>query len=495
MKITPMMKQYRKIKKENDDAILLFRLGDFYEMFEKDAQLASRVLNITLTKRNSIPMCGFPYHAAQNYIAKLLGEGLKIAICEQSEDPNQTKTIVKREVVEIISPGIITDPGLLPNKSANGIAALYGSESRGMVRLACASLDVSTGEFVSSMIGGGDVIDDILNEIENNGIREIIYPESFNDDRGLKFLLDKVESNTTDIVCRAQDDYLFNLQDAEAFLEKHYSVTSSDVSLLLYVTHNIKHDLSHIQWIRGRRKENALIIDNATKRHLELTRNVDGKLDGTLIDILDKTQTAMGGRLLKKSINSPFNDIIAINDRLIKVSFFYEDQNLRTEVRSHLSRILDIERIVSKLSVAKGNGRDLIGLKNSLQALGRIKSSLEAYRIFRDETEMMTQFEDIIEIIQKGIDDSPPMSVKEGRIIKAGYDSKLDELRKVNKENRDWINRYQLEEGRKHGIGSLKVKYNRIIGYYIEVTKPNLHLVPQYYLKKQTLVGSRYTRI
>jgi DNA mismatch repair protein MutS len=507
MKITPMMKQYRRIKKENDDAILLFRLGDFYEMFEKDAQLASRVLNITLTKRNSIPMCGFPYHAAQNYIAKLLGEGLKIAICEQSEDPNQTKTIVKREVVEIISPGIITDPGLLPNKSANGIAALYGSESRGMVRLACASLDVSTGEFVSSMIGGGDVIDDILNEIENNGIREIIYPESFNDDRGLKFLLDKVESNTTDIVCRAQDDYLFNLQDAEAFLEKHYSVTSSDVfelgdelevaacgALLLYVTHNIKHDLSHIQWIRGRRKENALIIDNATKRHLELTRNVDGKLDGTLIDILDKTQTAMGGRLLKKSINSPFNDIIAINDRLIKVSFFYEDQNLRTEVRSHLSRILDIERIVSKLSVAKGNGRDLIGLKNSLQALGRIKSSLEAYRIFRDETEMMTQFEDIIEIIQKGIDDSPPMSVKEGRIIKAGYDSKLDELRKGNKENRDWINRYQLEEGRKHGIGSLKVKYNRIIGYYIEVTKPNLHLVPQYYLKKQTLVNSeRFT--
>jgi DNA mismatch repair protein MutS len=507
MKITPMMKQYRKIKKENDDAILLFRLGDFYEMFEQDAQLAAKALNITLTKRNSIPMCGFPYHAAQTYIAKLLGEGLKIAICEQTEDPNQTKTIVKREVVEIISPGIITDPGLLPNKSANGIASLCGSESRGMVKLACASLDVSTGVFVSSMIGGGDVIDDILNEIDSNGLREIIYPEFFNDDRALKFLLNKIESNTTGVVLRAQDDYLFNLQDTEAFLKKHYSVTSSDIfelsddlevaacgALLLYVTHNMKRDLSHIQWIRGRHRENALIIDNATKRHLELTRNVDGKLDGTLIAILDKAQTAMGGRLLKKSINSPFNDISIIKDRLRKVGFFYEDQNLLIQIRSDLSKILDIERIVSKLSVAKGNARDLIGLGNSLHALGKIKSSLEIFQIFKDETGGMQQFEGIIEIIQKGIDDDPPMSVREGRIIKTGYDSELDEFRKVNKDNREWINRYQLEEGRKHGIGSLKVKYNRIIGYYIEVTKPNLHLIPQNYIKKQTLVGSeRFT--
>ena len=507
---TPLMEQYTRIKRENDDSVLLFRLGDFYEMFEKDAVYASRVLNITLTNRNGIPMCGFPFHAADTYIAKLLGEGNRIAICEQTEDPSQARGIVKREVVEIISPGIITDPELLDNKSANCIAALLGTESKGERKLAVASLDVSTGEFVSSLIRDGDVIDHVLNEIEENGIREIIYPESLDEGSLLSGILGGVRKMYADVVFRSREDHLFNATDAERSLKKHYAVKNTDVfelrdklevtacgSLLSYVMQNVKQELRHVQWVRGIQRERALFIDNATKKHLELTQNqTDGGSAGTLLHILDRTQTAMGGRLMRRNLSSPFGTKEQIQERLQKVSFFYKRGEAASSARSYLACILDIERIVSKLSVAKGNARDAIGLKDSLRAAAGMRDGLTAVgtELFQRELEGLGNFSGIIDLIEKAIDAAPPLSVHEGRIIRDGYDEQLDRYRRLGRENREWINRYQLEEQRRHGIASLKVRYNKIIGYYIEVTKPNLHLIPAHYIKKQTLVNAeRFT--
>ncbi len=504
------MQQYKRIKMENSDSILLFRLGDFYEMFEKDAIYASKVLNITLTKRNDIPMCGFPFHAAEAYIAKLLGEGNRVAICEQTEDPAQARGIVKREVVEIISPGIITDPELLNNKSANCIAALLGTETKGEKRLAVASLDVSTGEFVSNLIRNGDVVDHMLNEIEENGIREIIYPESIHEVSLLSEVLDRIRRVNTGVVFRPIEESFFNTSDAEKSLTKHYSVPNTDVfelrddlevtacgTLLSYVAENIKQELNHLQWIRGIRKEKALFIDNATKKHLELMQNqTDGGTAGTLLQILDRTETAMGGRLLRRNLSSPFGDIDPIRERLNKVALLYERGETGARIRSQLAHILDIERIVSRLSVAKGNARDLIGLKDSLRAAAALKDGLFTadVELFTQEISKLGDFSGIIDLIEKAIASAPPLSVHEGRIIRNGYSEQLDTYRSLGRENREWINRYQHEEQRRHGITSLKVRYNKIIGYYIEVTKPNLQLIPSHYIKKQTLVNTeRFT--
>jgi DNA mismatch repair protein MutS len=505
-----MMKQYNRIKQENHDSILLFRLGDFYEMFEQDAVHASKTLNITLTKRNGIPMCGFPYHAADTYIAKLLSHGSKVAICEQTESPSQARGIVRREVVEIMSPGIITDPGLLENKRMNCIAALICAERKTEQKLAIASLDVSTGEFMSSFIQGGDVVDSVLNEIEENGIREIIYPLYLAELPLFSGIEAHVRKVHAEVVFRPGDDGLFNVSDAQNMLKEHYGVNSTDVfelqdalettacgSLLAYVMQNVKQELKHVQWIKHVRREGVLFIDNATKKHLELTQNqTDGGSAGTLLHILDHTETAMGGRLLRRNISSPFGTKKRIQERLERVAFFFNNSELESSLTSSLASVLDIERITSKLSVAKGNARDVLGLKKSLQEMSKIRDVLKKANreLFAHELENMGDFSNIVHLIEDGIDDAPPLSLHEGRIIRDGYRERLDAYRKVGQENREWINQYQLTEQRRHGISSLKVRYNKIIGYYIEVTKPNLHLTPSYYIKKQTLVNAeRFT--
>jgi len=507
---TPMMEQYNRIKRGNHDSILLFRLGDFYEMFEKDAVYASKALNITLTKRNGIPMCGFPFHAADTYIAKLLAQGSRVAICEQTEDPSQAHGIVRREVVEIMSPGIITDPDLLDNKRANCIAALICTESKTEQKFAISSLDVSTGEFMSSLIRDGDVVDHVLNEIEENGIREIIYPEYLAEGPPFSGVLASVKKVHADVVFRSREDGLFNAAYAESTLREHYAVKNTDVfelrdeleitacgSLLSYVMQNVKRELKHVQWVKGTRREYALFIDNATKKHLELTQNqTDGGSAGTLLHILDRTETAMGGRLLRRNLSSPFGTKERIQERLHRVAFFYNNADTVSSLRSSLTSILDIERIMSKLSVAKGNARDTLGLKDSLRAASKIRDGLEAAEgnLFGNELEGIDDFSDIIDLIERAIDAAPPLSLHEGRIIRDGYSEQLDKYRNVGRENREWINQYQLEEQRRHGISSLKVRYNKIIGYYIEATKPNLHLIPSHYIKKQTLVNAeRFT--
>lgn len=505
---TPMMEQYHRIKNLNRDSILLFRLGDFYEMFEEDAVHASSILNIALTKRNNVPMCGFPFHAANSYIVKLINEGEKIAICEQLEEPGQTRSIVKRDVVEVISPGMIADPNLLDNKRGNCIAALNGFSKREIVFLACASLDVSTGEFLSSFFSNGDILDNMLNEIDDNGIKEIIYPESFHQSEVLYPFIDGIYRTRSDMVMRELEDHRFSKSHAEEALKSHYDLSSIGAfefqdelemvtcgALLSYVKENFRQSISHVMWVKGKQRNGTLIIDNATKKHLELLEGQgDGKEKTSLLSILDKTETAMGGRLLKRYLNNPSRDINEIRNRLEKVEYFYNSPDGIQNIRKMLRDVLDVPRILSKLSVGKGNARDLNALKDSLKGIKKVKGLLEGIGFFNAEISGISDFSDILSKIERAIVEDPPFSIREGGLIRRGYNEKLDQFSRVNEENREWINRYQIEEHKNLGISSLKVRYNKIIGYYVEITKPNLHLVPPHYIKKQTLINAeRYT--
>jgi DNA mismatch repair protein MutS len=507
-KETPMMAQYHRLKRKNRDSILLFRLGDFYEMFEKDAAVASSILNIALTKRNGTPMCGFPHHAADTYIGKLLKEGKKVAICEQQEDPRLAKGIVKRDVAEIISPGVITDPNLLDGRDNNCIAAIFGESGRTSLRVACSSLDVSTGEFVSTYIASGDIYDSLMNEIADNGIREIIYPESWDEADGFRVFLRKLRDLASQVALRGTSDYVFDESSCLEVLKSQFGIVTSDVfgfqnslelmscgAVLSYVKESTKRDISHVRWIKERQDTAMLLMDNATKRHLELTENMtDGTPAATLLAVLNKTLTAMGARLLKRYIHNPSRDKQEISRRLGKVQRVFEDRALLSELQGPLARTLDIERILSKLSVGKGTARDLISLKNSLTASKQMRRKLEEYDLLCEEYDELGDFDEIIGVIDSGIVDDPPLSIKEGGFIKSRYDAKLDEYRDALHKNRDWIKNYQHEQQQELGIGSLKLRYNKIIGYYIEVTKANLKLVPERYIKKQTLVNAeRFT--
>ncbi|MFW6182054.1 MAG: DNA mismatch repair protein MutS, partial [Spirochaetota bacterium] len=500
---TPMMEQYNAIKAKNRDAVLLFRLGDFYEMFEQDALEASRILHITLTRRNGTPMCGFPYHASQTYISRLLKAGKKIAICEQTEDPAQAKGIVKREVVEVISPGIITNPDLLDDNDFNAIAALYGSPGR---RLAVACLDVSTGDFVVGAVRGADPAEPLLNELEDCGVRELLYPEPQGGDPAFSGLLEGLRSARPDLVLRPADELLFSPLQAEQRLREQYGVPDSGVmelpgeeeriacgALLGYVRENVGQELGHLKWIRERR-DDVLFVDNTTKRHLELTENAEGQEEATLLSVLDRTVTAMGRRLLKGALNSPSRDQDLIRERLGRVGALYGDPGLLEGLRDTLRGILDIERILSKITVGKGNARDLVGLKDSLNLAGALAGLLGGHEVLGGEAGRLPGFEELAGLLGRAVVDDPPPGVREGGFIRSGYSEELDALRSAGRENREWINRYQAAEQQRLGIGSLKVRYNRVIGYFIEVTKPNLHLVPGHYVKKQTLVGTeRFT--
>jgi len=507
-KLTPMMKQYYRLKSKYADSILLFRLGDFYEMFESDAREASEILHITLTKRNNVPMCGFPHHAAQSYISKLLRNGKKIAICEQQEDPKLAKGIVKREVVEVLSPGIIVDSTYLQDELNNSIGVFlfeYKKAYRGAV---CAGMDVSTGEFFISSITDQDLTDGILNEIEENCIKEVLYPEEYEENDWFKDIIADIRKLHDGVVFRALDSIYFEPYRARENLLKHYSVVTLDVlelkgeteicaagALLGYVKENLKKQLVHIGWIRRRDRSKSMLIDSATKLHLELVVNqTDGGKSNTLFDILDKTKTGMGERLLRKYINNPSTDISQINKRLEMVDLFYKNPGLLEKIEKYLSGILDIERILSKLSVNKANARDLLGLKESLKRFEQIRGILLEFAPFKIELDKIKGFGEIIATIENALVDEPPHTVREGGIIRDGVDDELDHLRNMGEEMHQWLVEYQGKLQNELGISSLKVKYNRIIGYYIEVTKPNLHLVPEWFIRKQTLVSSeRFT--
>jgi len=497
-KITPMMRQYLRIKSEHPDTILFFRMGDFYEMFLEDAEIASRELEIALTSRdkgqeNSIPLCGVPWHSSQPYISKLIRKGYKVAICEQVEDPKGAKGLVKREVVKVLSPGLIDDPETLEAKENNFLMLLHQDRSG----FGLGFLDLSTGEFKICQVADFDIV---LEEAIRNEPKEILVSEGFRPTRWHNRLRDALRSALFNYL----PESAFDLEHAKAVIETQLGQDAStdlfkgDIpcaisaagAILCYVTENQRINLEHIGSILPYRVGDYMILDEATKRNLELTRTVmGGQKKGSLLGLLDETLTPMGGRRLRTWLNYPLLDLHRIRARLEGVSELKGQKIERRELRECLKQVFDLERLISRISMGSANARDLVGLKRSIEPFPHIKDLMKGMK-----TGVLAEIEggidsliDVAQLIGRSIVDNPPFSLREGGMIKDGYHPELDELRSVKRDGKRWIAQLETGEKVKTGINSLKVRFNQVFGYYIEVTRSNLSLVPEYYIRKQTL--------
>lgn len=488
-KYTPMMEQYLKIKAEYKDAFLFFRLGDFYEMFFDDAILAARELEITLTKRDAnqkdpIPMCGVPYHASENYIKKLIEKGYKVAICEQVEDPKTAKGVVKREVVQLITPGTVMESKMLEAEENNYIASLshFNDGSYCLVYH-----DLSTGENRLALIDTG--WDAVIHELYNQSIKEMVIDSSLPEDMQ-KQLLERIN-----VTLSYQDEVNFhgeyrelcgNLNDER--LVKAFS------RLLNYVQNTQKRSLDHLKEAEVIELNSYMSLDMYSKRNLELTETIMKKgKHGSLLWVLDQTVTAMGSRMLKKWLERPLLDQDRIENRLEVVDGFYQGFMEREELREALKSVYDLERLAGRIAFGNVNARDLIQLKQSLKKIPELKNILQQIKqkeINRLADELVFP-EGITELLDSSLIDDPPISIKEGDIIKDGYNEQLDTYRDASRNGKKWIAELEQKEKQETNIKSLKVGYNRVFGYYIEVTKANLHLLPEgRYERKQTLTNA-----
>ncbi|MCX7843145.1 MAG: DNA mismatch repair protein MutS [Clostridia bacterium] len=498
--LTPMMQQYLDIKEQHKDCILFFRLGDFYEMFFTDAEIASKELEITLTGRDCgleqrAPMCGVPFHSADNYIAKLINKGYKVAICEQVEDPALAKGIVKRDVIRVVTPGTVTDSSMLDEKKNNYLMSIY--KTGFYFGVAC--VDVTTGEFASTEITWGNTFNKLLDEIAKFSPSEIITnQELFNDSNILGTLRKRFNSYISSIEdMYFTDDYALGKVNKQfkaikpAYNDSNISINASG-ALLEYIEQTQKVNLDHIQNINFYKIDDFMVLDAATRRNLELTETMREKSKkGTLLWVLDRTMTSMGGRMLRKWIEQPLKSVDDINERLEAVGELREKFMLRMEIRELLKRVYDIERLMSRVILGNANGRDLISLKNSAGQIPFIKEMLKDCTTDFNKRccNQMDSLEDIHELIEKAIDDEPPVSIKEGGIIKSGFNPEVDKLRKAAREGKSWVAELEASEREKTGIKNLKVGFNKVFGYYLEVTKSYFHLVPESYIRKQTLAN------
>ncbi len=504
-KVTPMVKQYLEIKKDYKDTILFYRLGDFYEMFYDDAILCSKELELTLTSRNvgeltKIPMCGVPYHAAESYIAKLIKKGYKVAICEQVEDPKLAKKLVKREVVQIITPGTTVDFNVLNQKSNNYLMSLFLSNEY----IGISFCDVSTGEFFVSrekLKNLNTFLENIITKfhpsevlipdaLENKEIENLfnLYPE---------ILINKYYDWVYDYAY-ARNKLLehFKIQTLESFeIEDKKECISAASAIIHYLNETQKQVVNHLDRIRYYSETNYMILDNATVRNLELINNLqDNSTARTLFSILDNTSTPQGARLLKKRILAPLMNIDEIKIRLHIISIFFNDNDLTNETKKILTKIFDIERLASRISLFKANPRDLISLKESLKNVILLKEKISNIEGLNKIEINIDSLKKIIALIEKSIIDDPPVQLGKGAIIKEGFNEEYDKYKKAESEGKEWILKLQQEEIKKTGINSLKIKYNKVFGYYVEITKTNLNLVPDYYIRKQTLTNAeRFT--
>lgn len=493
---TPLMSQYKEIKEQNKDNLLFFRLGDFYEMFFDDAVIASKELGLTLTSRNrekgqDVPLAGVPYHSVSSYIAKLVNKGYKVAICEQVEDPKSVKGIVKREVVRVITPGTVIDTDYLDEKSNNYLMGIKIDGNRGAI----AYVDITTGEFKASELEGEDIIFKLLGEINKTAPKEILleektYDKYYNELKKHNSLSDVNVSKITEK--RKCEDYLkdyFKVISLESFglKDKKMAVTIS-ATVLNYVAELQKGKELPVNNILYTSSENIMELNITTQKNLDIVDNYREKNGaGTLLWVMDECMTSMGSRLLKKFIKNPLLDIEKINERQKDIAFFIENVLLREEVRERLKNIYDIERIIGKLVLETENGRDLISLKISIKNSLEILKLLQGNSIFSIEVKTLI---DIYNLIEKTIVDEPPFSVREGGIIRQGYNEMLDELHGLSKDGKDYILEIENRERERTGIKGLKIKYNKVFGYFIEVTRANSHLVPADYIRKQTLANA-----
>ncbi|MBA3014388.1 MAG: DNA mismatch repair protein MutS [Proteobacteria bacterium] len=505
-KITPMLRQYLEIKALHPDAILFYRLGDFYEMFFDDAKTASRVLGITLTSRNSkddenkVPLCGVPYHAAANYLAKLVRAGFKVAVCEQVEDPKTAKGVVKREVVRVITPGLITEEGLLDDKNNVYVAAVAPPDVKTDASWGLSLLDLSTGEF---MVGEFDDLSAVIDELCRQNPAELVLPAG--DERGKTIAKTLAHTMALCVTERHQDDFLphsarhsllehFNTTNLAGFgCEQMIAGANAAGALFTYIRDTQKADLSHIERLTPLLHENLLIIDDSSRRNLEITQTiVGGKREGSLLATLDFTQTPMGARLLKKSLLFPLQDPRQINRRLETVNGLFHDAELRDDLRSLLTRVYDLERLNSRLVLGSGNARDLTALKHSLGQLPQIKTRLAEIQvpILMEIASDLDPLTDLFTLLEASIREDAPITLREGHLIKSGYNQELDEIIAILTDGKQLILDLENQEKARSGINTLKIGYNRVFGYYLEVSKAQMANVPDYFIRKQTLANA-----
>lgn len=503
MKLSPMMQQYMEIKEQYQDCILFFRLGDFYEMFFEDAKLASKELELTLTgkacgQEERAPMCGVPFHAADGYIAKLVEKGYKVAICEQLEDPAQAKGIVRREVIQVVTPGTLTSQSMLHEKENNYLAAVYADEQA----MAVAYCDISTGELYLTEYHGADLYQTLLNEMVKIKAKEVIFHEAFS----LHYPVEEVKQITEAYINILSETYYSEKACIEAIKAQFGTVSLTGLgldfrpqavralgALLNYLLETQKQNLRHLTRINHYEIGSHMALDKATVRNLEITETLyEKKVQGSLLGVLDKTHTAMGSRKMRQWLREPLNDAAEINERLDGVEELYNDLLTRNNIKENLKRIYDFERLTGRVACGNANGRDFIALRNSIAMLPEIKSDLDAMQsaALQKLNAAIDCLPEVYDVIDRAICEEPPFSVKEGGLIKAGFSEELDQLNFSIKDGKAWISNLESTERERTGIKNLKVGYNRVFGYYLEVTKSYFDLIPENYIRKQTLANA-----
>lgn len=501
---SPMMQHYLEIKEKYKDCIVFYRLGDFYEMFFEDAVNVSRELELTLTGRECgqeerAPMCGVPFHAADIYISRLIGKGYKVAICEQLEDPKKAVGMVKRDVIRVITPGTVIETNMLDEKRNNYIMSVC---KKG-IYFGIAVCDVSTGDFYATQIKETNNFEKLLDEIARFLPAEIVVNDLFNNSTEeiskIKERFDMYISRLNDEffsedVSKIPEDFTLIKEDNKPIenIENQLFAISAINGLLEYFNQTQKIKLEHINTIHFYQIAKYMSLDISARRNLEITEKMrDKSKKGTLLWVLDKTSTAMGGRHLRRWINDPLIDVIAINQRLDAVKELKENAMFRGDIIDLLKKVYDIERLIGKISYGNANGRDLISLKNSVGQIPNLKKLLENSKseLLKDLYLNLDELKDIYETIDKSIVEEPPIVIKEGGLIKLGYNAELDRCKKAMIEGKQWIIDLEAREKELTGIKNLKVSYTKIFGYYIEVTKSFLNMVPDRYIRKQTLTN------
>jgi DNA mismatch repair protein MutS len=492
MSLTPMMQQYREAKERHPGMLLLFRMGDFYELFDADAEVAARVLGLTLTSRDkTIPMAGFPHHALESYLRKLLHAGHRVAICDQVEDPALAKGLVRREVTRVVTPGTLTEDDLLDPRRSNHLIAVY---PRGPV-VGLAWVELSTGQFQAADVTWQRLTDELGRLAPAEGLSAEEAPTR---------LTDRLREAASEMTLTRRPDWTFDPATARAALFHHFGITTlagfgfddsqpclvAAGALLLYLQETLKASLAHLSRLRPYRQHSVLFLDEVTRRSLELTRTLrDGEREGSLLAAIDRTVTPMGARLLQDWLLAPLADRAAIEARLDAVAELKEEHALRQEIRARLGEAADLQRLTARVSTARASPRDLAAVARTLALLPRIKARITARRaaLLAALESRLELCPDLREALDNALVDNPPQSPREGDIIRRGYDAELDELHATARGGKEWITRFQAQEITRTGIASLKVGFNKVFGYYIEITHTHVNKIPSDYTRKQTL--------
>lgn len=501
--VTPLRQQYLEVKQQYPDCILLFRLGDFYETFDQDAEIAARELDLVLTSRpvsksQRVPMAGVPYHAVDTYIARLIEKGYHVAVCDQVTEPNG-RGLVEREVTRVVTPGTVTEPQLLSEKQASYLMAILpvGDPASGRwERAGIAYADITTGEFAVTELTGDNAAVLVVEELARLAPREVLMPLSWAE-RGVSF---PPGTHLTPL-----NDWKFERGQAESTLQTHFGVRTLDGfglgdlpagigaagAVLAYLRDTQRGQVAQITTIRPYSTGEFMVLDPFTRRNLELTETIRGRQSrGSLLDVLDRTITAMGARLLRTWINQPLLDVRRLNARLDAVEALTTDEVLRAQLREHLRAVSDLERLTNRLVAGRAAPRELVALRQTLGVVPSIKARLAGIRALAPLFERLDECADLAELIERAISDDPPATLDRMGIIRPGYSEELDGIMQATQAARDWIADLEPKERARTGIGSLKVGFNKVFGYYIEVSHANADRVPADYIRKQTLVNA-----